>query len=267
MPPSQETPLEKDIANTNLNLDISKSVLSTARKTHTTNNPLIFSKPPAGEDKGKSKVSFLTLPIEIRLQIYDILLISRIDDQKQLMIYKDRCPQAGILPTWRHIHYGGKSILCSQNAFQFFHINYAQSKILQTCRQMYHEGKSVLYSHNDFYFPYVDHTLEFIEQIGLVNFRSIRSLYIRVDNLSIQPSFLGLFNILSEEENGVRVMEYTYGNSGRVSGTGDKLDFIRTLEKTKEITREGKEAFISLQDGRYRLSSRINVWNFFSQKA
>ena len=52
MPPSQETPLEKDIANTNLNLDTSESVPSTAKKTPTSNNCLIVSKPPAGEDKG-----------------------------------------------------------------------------------------------------------------------------------------------------------------------------------------------------------------------
>ena len=52
MPPSQETPLENEIANTNLNLDISESVPSTAKKTPTSNDSLIVSKPPAGEAKG-----------------------------------------------------------------------------------------------------------------------------------------------------------------------------------------------------------------------
>ena len=102
MPPSQETPLEKDIANTNLNLDISESVPSTAKKTPTSNDSLIVSKPPAGEDKGNevrapapssyiysysaphignSKCSFLALPIEIRLQICDILLLGVIYEE------------------------------------------------------------------------------------------------------------------------------------------------------------------------------------------
>ena len=224
MPPSQDTPLEKkDIRNTNLNPDISESVSSTARKTPTSNNSLIVSKPPAGEDKGNSKVSFLALPIEIRLQIYDIL-ISRTDQK----------------PTGN------------------FHHGWAHFEILQTCRQIYHEGNSILYSQNKFKFHDVNYALEFIEQIGPGNFRSIRSLCIRVAHNTTQSAFLRLFNILAEEENGVRVMEYTYGpdvygNSGRVSGTGDKLDFIRTLEKTKEIRRKRLSAFISLQDGRYQL--------------
>jgi hypothetical protein len=225
MPPSQETPLEKkDIGNTNLNPDISESVSSTARKTPTSNNSLIVSKPPAGKDKGNSKVSFLILPIEIRLQIYEILLISHTDEKPK-----------------RNYNHG-----------------LVHFKILQTCRPIYREGNSILYSQNKFRFHYVDCALEFIEQIGPVNFRSISSLCIRVAANTTRSAFLGLFNILAEEENGVWVMEYTYGpyvngNCGRVSGTGDKLDFTRTLEKTEEIRRELLEAFISLQDGRYQL--------------
>jgi hypothetical protein len=216
---------------------------STAKKTPTSNDSLIGSKLPAGEDKGNevrapapssyiysysaphignSKCSFLALPIEIRLQIYDILLISRTDNQKQAIIFT----------SYRWAHF----------------------EILQTCRQIYDEGNSILYSQNEFRFYYVDSKLEFIQQIGPVNFGSIRSLHIRVDNISKQSAFLGHFNILAEEENGVRVMEYT-GNSGRVSGTGDKLDFIRTLQKTKEIRQGWEDPYIYLQDGRYRLSS------------
>jgi hypothetical protein len=241
MPPSQETPLENEIANTNLNLDISESVPSPAKKTPTLNDSLIVSKPPAGEDKGNevrapapssyissysaphignSKCFFLAFPIEIRLQIYDILLISRINNQKQTIYY---------------------------TGYRWVHV-----EILQTCRQIYDEGNYILYSQNQFRFYYVDSTLEFVDQIGPVNFGSIRSLQIRVDNVSEQSAFLGLFNILAEEENGVRVMEYT-GNSGRVSGTGDKLDFMRTLQKTREIRQESKGPCIYLQDGRYRL--------------
>ena len=84
-----------------------------------------------------------------------------------------------------------------------------------------------------------------------MNFRSIRSLHIRVDNIT---AFLGQFIKLAEEENGVRVMEFI-GNFGGLSGTGDKLDFIRTLEKTREMRQMGKEPYIYLQDGRYRLYS------------
>ena len=51
-------------------------------------------------------------------------------------------------------------------------------------------------------------------------------------------------------------MEYTYTDLGRVSGPDDKLDFASIFEKIQEIKQEGKEAYISCQDGRYRLSSR-----------
>ena len=224
MPPSQETPLEKkDIGNTNLNPDISESVSSTARKTPTSNNSLIVSKPPAGKDKGNSKVSFLILPIEIRLQIYEILLISHTDEKPK-----------------RNYNHG-----------------LVHFKILQTCRPIYREGNSILYSQNKFRFHYVDCALEFIEQIGPVNFRSISSLCIRVAANTTRSAFLGLFNILAEEENGVRVMEYT-----GVSGTGDKLDFIGTLQKTREISQEWGVSCIYLQDGKYRLSSTENVSSY-----
>jgi hypothetical protein len=264
MPPSQETPLEKkDIANTNLNHDISESVPSTAKKAPTSNKSLIVSKPPAGEDNGnearapapskavrpvwarlirmlglrclvspfasyiyshsgKSKFPFLALPIEIRLQIYDILLINRLNNYKQKIIFTN------------------------------YKTRWADFEILQTCRQIYDEGNSILYSRNEFHFFSVDSAFKFIEQIGPVNFRSIRSLHIRVDNIT---AFLGLFIKLAEEENGVRVMEFT-GISGGVSGTGDKLDFISTLKKTREMRQMGKEPYISLQDGRYRLYSK-----------
>jgi hypothetical protein len=262
MPPSQETPVEKkDIANTTLNLDISESGPSTARKTPTSNNSLIVSKPPASEDKGNSKVSFLNLPIRIRLQIYGILLLSRVDYQKQTVLHRDRWESSGIRPTWRQIIFAAESIRGGQDGYHFLHVDYAQSEILQTCRQIYHEGNSILYSINFFFFPYVDYALEFIKQIGLVNFRSIRSLLVLVDDLS-ESLFLELFNILAEEDNGVRVMEYT-GNS-----TGDKLDFKGTLEKTRELRRQDStDACIYLgDDGRYRLSSRMNNHPVFLQE-
>ena len=43
-------------------------------------NRLIASKPPAiDEAKGNNKAALLTLPVEIRLRIYDLLLVSRFD--------------------------------------------------------------------------------------------------------------------------------------------------------------------------------------------
>jgi hypothetical protein len=99
------------------------------------NDSLIVSKPPAGEDKGNevcapapisyiysdsaphignSKCSFLALPIEIRLQIYNILLISRTGNQKQPIFYTG--------------------------------LRWVDVEILQTCRQIYDEGNYILYS-------------------------------------------------------------------------------------------------------------------------
>jgi hypothetical protein len=81
MPPSQKGTLfkRKDIAKAVFDLDISDSEPSTAGKTPKPRdgNRLIASKPPLDEAKGDNKVVLLTLPIEIRLQIYGLLVVSR----------------------------------------------------------------------------------------------------------------------------------------------------------------------------------------------
>jgi len=80
MPPSQkETPFKKkDIAKAFFDLDISDSEPSTESKTPKPRerNRLIASTPPLDEAKGNNKVTLLTLPVEIRLRIYDLLLVS-----------------------------------------------------------------------------------------------------------------------------------------------------------------------------------------------
>jgi hypothetical protein len=81
MPPSQKgTPFKrKDIAKAFFDFNLSGGP-STASKTPKPRdrNRLIASEPPAiDEAKGNNKVALLTLPVEIRLRIYDLLLRSK----------------------------------------------------------------------------------------------------------------------------------------------------------------------------------------------
>ncbi len=83
MPSSQKgTPFKrKDIIKAFFDLDLFNEP-STASKTLKlcNHNCLIASKPSAiDEVKENNKVALLTLSVEIRLQIYDLLLVSRFD--------------------------------------------------------------------------------------------------------------------------------------------------------------------------------------------
>ncbi|TVY13898.1 hypothetical protein LARI1_G006212 [Lachnellula arida] len=92
MPPSQQgTPFKrKDIAKAFFDLDISDSRPLTASKTPKPRdrNPPIASKPLVNTAKGDHKVTLLTLPVELRLRIYDLLLMFRLIAQIGLVNLK-----------------------------------------------------------------------------------------------------------------------------------------------------------------------------------
>jgi hypothetical protein len=227
MPPSQkETHFEgKDITNTISN--ISDSDLSTVNKLPKPRDPHCFiaSKSPIDQGKGNHKAALLALPTEIRVRIYELLLISGIDTHQRI-IYPE-CP--GVQNPW------------------------AQGEILQTCKQIYHEANSILYARNIFQFFRPEEALKFIEQIGHKNFESIRILNIELNKIPDRFTFKKLFDILVEEPNGLGVVEYQHNDYGNVRGPGAKLDFIRTLHKIQERTEEMTKIFIARRNGRCQL--------------
>jgi hypothetical protein len=123
MSPSQKgIPFKrKDIAKAFFDLDISDGEPSTASKTPKPRdrNRLIASKPLLDEAKGNNKVALLTLPVEIRLRIYDLLLVSRFDRKEN--------------PSWAVGNTDQKLILLHMGQFRDYRT--MEPGILQTCRQ------------------------------------------------------------------------------------------------------------------------------------
>jgi hypothetical protein len=163
MPPSQEEMFVKgkDTTNTNFDHDISYSDPSAACKTSEPHdrNCLIASEPPIDKTKKNNKASFLTLPVEIRLLIYDLLLIARSWDQP-------------LEPGRRWTSLDGRQ--------KYSLITSIGTGILQTCRQIYHEANPIFYSKNSFLFYDPVKALRFIEQIGPVNLKLIKELDIPI---------------------------------------------------------------------------------------
>ncbi|KIN06928.1 hypothetical protein OIDMADRAFT_46844 [Oidiodendron maius Zn] len=215
----------KDIAKAFFDLDISDSEPSTASQTPKPRdrNRLIASKPPLDKVEGNDKVALLTLPIEIRLRIYDLLVISRFDRTQN--------------PSWAVGNTDQKLILLHMGQFRQYRT--MEPGILQTCKQIYHEANSILYSQNIFAISEPEQMFRLIVQIGLVNLKLVKTLRIWVPYMAELFPWLQLLYILAEEASGLRCIElgwgadcefpWQLGRGARERGLGDSLDFVRAL--------------------------------------
>lgn len=233
MPPSQKgTPFKrKDIAKAFFDLDISDSEPSTASKTPKPRdrNRLIASKPPLDEAKGNNKVALLTLPVEIRLRIYDLLVVSRFDRMEN--------------PSWAVGDTYQKVVLLHMPQIREYRT--MEPGILQTCKQIYHEANSILYSQNVFAISEPEEMFRFIVQIGLANLKLVKTLHIWVPWMAELSPWLQLLYILAEEASGLRYLElgwgadceflWQLGPGARERGLGDNLDFVRALGKIQGL--------------------------------
>ena len=202
-------------------LDLSSSEPSTANKTskpRDRNRPVV-SKRPTNEAKGNNQVTFLTLPVEIRLQIYDLLLVSRnsvTGEKRSLPMFKDPGDEPRLHPA-----------------------------ILQTCKQIYHEANSIVWSQNIFYHDELEQMIRFIGYIGLANFKLIKNMEFWVPWTAGPSSWVRLFRILAGEASGLRSVSLSWGTSYEYphhldrriwrEGLGDNLDFVRALGEIKGL--------------------------------
>ena len=118
------------IAKAFFDLDLSDSEPSIASKTpkpRDRNRPVASQPPDTNEAKGNNKVTLLTLPAEIRLRIYDQLLVSRFDRMQN--------------PSWAVGNTDQKLVLL--HMAQFPQYRTMEPGILQTCKQIYHEANSI----------------------------------------------------------------------------------------------------------------------------
>lgn len=134
MPPSQQgTRFKEDIAKAFIDLDISKRKPLTLSKTPNScdRNRLTDSKSPANTTKGDNKVTLLTFPVELRLRIWELLLIkadpvilrlkplSAYRNANQMLVLLRKRMGPGILQTRKQNYHEAKPILYSQLVFKF----------------------------------------------------------------------------------------------------------------------------------------------------
>ncbi|KAL4906258.1 hypothetical protein BDW74DRAFT_177275 [Aspergillus multicolor] len=157
------------------------------------------------------KPSLLTIPPELRLPIYEILLISR-------------NPKGDISPLNLDVD------------LPMLKNRYLHTAILYTCNQIYNEANPILYGANAFHTM----TVTPITLIGLSNFQMIHDLDIWVKSDFSLDSLLGLLSDLCIEAKALRkfsiifeASEFSPGSAAR--GLGGNLDVVRALAKIKQL--------------------------------
>jgi hypothetical protein len=161
----------------------------------------------------RKKVSFLTLPVEIRLEIYDLLLVMR-DNRK-----------------------GQKT------PFELFPADSDEVQmdldILRTCKQIYDEASPILYSQNIFTTMYAEDITRLILHIGPANFKLIKHLDFYVPFPASLPSWVRLFNMLAQEASGLRSIRLRLDSSFErgiwCGGLGNNVFFVRALAKIQGL--------------------------------
>ncbi|PQE29809.1 hypothetical protein CJF32_00000472 [Rutstroemia sp. NJR-2017a WRK4] len=222
MGPSQnEQPFtRKAIAKAFFGLDSSDNELSDDHVGPVASQPLT-----TNEIKERNEVTLLTLPAEIRLRIYDYLLISRFDrrvnpscavgntDQKQILLSMIRDPQYRTMEP--------------------------------TCKQIYREAISLLYTQNVFAVSEPEQMFRLSMQIGIKNFKLIRTLDVWVPHMAKISPWLQFLHMLAKEASGLRHMKLGWGADTEFSwqfergdpgrGLGDNLHFVRALGKIQGL--------------------------------
>ncbi|KAK7422957.1 hypothetical protein QQX98_001247 [Neonectria punicea] len=179
-----------------------------------------------GDPSAEKTVSFFTLPVEVRLEIYNLLLVSRFrpDD------YNRWSQEAGV-----------------QKPISPFMLKNLGPHILRTCKRINGEANPILYSHNEFRITGPGETLRFLAQIAPRNVKLLRMLQISVPCYVYGDSgtWVALLDALATDATGLRAVhvewtaecefswEYARGSEER--GLGDNLDFVRALAQIRGL--------------------------------
>ncbi|KAI0389585.1 hypothetical protein F5Y17DRAFT_448480 [Xylariaceae sp. FL0594] len=215
----------KAYANAPLGVDVSDSESSSTVKSqgHATS---LENRGPIETRQFKSLL--LDLPTEIRLEIYDLLLVSRFNRWDN--------------SSWATGNTYQKPILLS--SIQAPQYRTMEPAILRTCKQIYHEAIPILYSRNVFSINSPGLLLQLMARIGPTNTRLIRSLDIHIPALLIgadKTPWLDLFHILPNTATGLgSVVVYWWGDVsvGKDFASAQALAKLRDLPLT-ELRFEG----------------------------
>lgn len=231
MPSSQQwIPFKrKDIAKAFFDHDISGGP-STANKAPGPRNLNCRGVTPAtNHAKANNSATFLTLPVEIRLQIYDLLLVSRFD--------RTQNPSWAVGNTYQKV--------VSVDMVQAPQYRTMEPGVLRTCKQVYHEANTILYSQNIFAFNEPEKMIRFVGQVGLVNVKLVKRLHLWVPWMAELAPWLQLLHFLAEEATGLRsiglgwdaICDFSWHleRGAKERGLGDNLDFVRTLGNIQRL--------------------------------
>ncbi|CAM1505258.1 Fc.00g108950.m01.CDS01 [Cosmosporella sp. VM-42] len=169
---------------------------------------------PGADVKTPQEGIFFTIPTEIRLRIYELLLVSKpLDEEVSLWEYRDQ-PRSN-------------------------------PGILRTCKQIYDEANAILYLRNKLVVTNPESMFYLMDQIGTRNLKLVRSLNILVPWTERVDQWTILFQTLAEDASGLRDIEIAWGMDciesltelARGTSLGDDLDFVRALAQIKGLER------------------------------
>ncbi|KAK2808265.1 hypothetical protein FQN50_004820 [Emmonsiellopsis sp. PD_5] len=148
----------------------------------------------------KQKPTFLTLPPEIRLQIYELLF--QVDHRK--MGYAK----------WRVGNIGSNFIcvgLDTEKGRSCSDTPSIKPRILRTCKQIYQEALPILYSRNAFYISYSMYAVNFFRGIK-TNVKYITTIRLSIDwGEPLDPGdWLRILNILAEDATGLKSLQVAF---------------------------------------------------------
>lgn len=202
----------KDIAKAFFDLDISDTESSSYLSAKTTN-------------KGKQKLTLLALPAEIRIQIYDYVLVGRVDRESNWpLVVGKTCQKKGRLD-W---------IRTRQDRAM-------EPAILRTCRQVYHEAIPVLHTQNVFSISKPESMLALMAQIRPVHIKLLRTLEIWIPWTAEDLPWVTLLHTLAVKATGLRFIElgwgaeYEYPWEPRKKGLGDNMLVVHALATIKQL--------------------------------
>lgn len=171
-------------------------------------------------DKGEQKLTLLTLPLEIRLRVYDLCLISSFDPNQN--------------PPW-----------AVGNAFGIDkrpEYRTVEPAILRACKQIYEEAAPILYSKNVFDICEPKTAFDFIAVVSPTKFKLIMTMELSVSSSADISEWLALLKVISMEATGLRYLEVGWGANYATSsswprdrGLGDNVPFVRALAKFRQL--------------------------------
>ena len=206
-----------DTAKPSCNLNISDVELvdpfKARRPSSPTTTAMLESLDDSNAQSGEGMVTFLTLPPEIRLRIYNLLLVSRFDREENPVLAVEGSDQKMVLVDMTH-KTQRKTI---------------EPAIVYTCKQIYNEASRLLYSQNVFRVEDPEEMLHFIARIRLRDLKLIRSLYIWVPANANISLWRCLLRILGKEAKGLRVVQVAWDSVNHSSGENVRMDHGKGL--------------------------------------